>query len=357
MTPLDKQIQELEKQKKVLQEEQANKLLKEWEDKVRGLTGKYFKEFRAYGYRDKVCTNYITYVKVLGCYKIDKVGEAELSVKTINIACTPVGWTRKEGKLKYIVGENAFSTNKKVEYKSTEVLESGKKYMSDRFYLRSIFDTGGIASGYGSGLANWYSPILEEEFFEVEAKLATLSKEFYNEMLPYCNDGGSYHKAFTEETEEMISEIDEATIKRIDDVLKSGINIKELKETSGKVAKYNYFNGVELPELAQYTLSGDKGCFLNIQGGDDGTDYEPYTTRYYIQSISIDWKTILYPIRTKLKSVLDTASQLVGLEEIYHADNWDCNYDTSSYDAYFLNAKLKKPILDKVNKIIKTNLK
>ncbi len=96
---------------------------------------------------------------------------------------------------------------------------------------------------------------------------------------------------------------------------------------------------------------------LEITGGNGGTDYEPYTTHYYISSISINWAQVLYPIRTLINGkVMDLVGKLESLRDVYNTSNWECRYDDSGYDASFEKAFLKPIPLEKVNKLIRENL-
>ncbi len=170
-----------------------------------------------------------------------------------------------------------------------------------------------------------------------------------------------YSNKITLDSEDIIPKLSEAALQRLTDLLthatNTDIKLDDLLLAAGKVKKYNYFNGTELDELVQYHLTGENGLNISIMSGDDGTDYEPYVTRYYIDYINIDWKQILYPIRTKLESVLNTAAELEKYQAIYNIDNWYCDYDTLSYDAQFSKAGLNPSILMEVNNIIKHNLK
>ena len=113
-----------------------------------------------------------------------------------------------------------------------------------------------------------------------------------------------------------------------------------------------------MEELSQYKIGGDKGLLLQIEGGDGGTDYEPYTTHYYISNIKIDWAHVLYPIRLQLScKVMELVHKLENLKAIYDVSNWECNYDSSGYDAVFHYASLNSNALQSVNSLIKENLK
>ena len=155
----------------------------------------------------------------------------------------------------------------------------------------------------------------------------------------------------------------EVELKAINDLVSKidnkEVTLAQLTKAAKKVAKFNYFDkNNQLPELVQYEILVDKGLKLDIQHGDGGTDYEPYTTHYYISTVSIDWATILYPIRQQIKGkVLDLVAKLEQLEEVYYASSWECEYDDSDYDATFIRAYLEPHVLSQVNALIKKNLK
>lgn len=125
---------------------------------------------------------------------------------------------------------------------------------------------------------------------------------------------------------------------------------KDIVEKGGKVARYNYFNSHhELSEFKSYKANDwDKGIYATVQGGNGGTDYEPYTTHYIIESIQIDWKHVLYPIRLSLKCTVEEAEN--KLKELNL--DWDISYNTYGYDATFEYVKCNNYHL--INELIKT---
>lgn len=349
-------IQELEKQLAEARAAEANAGIEEWTEQVKTVIGKYYKRVVCLGYGDKVNTNYLHYVKILGLSDKPKIKkEASLVIYPMNLAITPVGWTRKEGKLSYKNTVNKFQTTKVTKRDYTKQIENGKLYEYARTNIYSIED-GCIQLGYSRG--DSWKECTQEEFEDVERLSNQLCKEFYDKLIPYCVTKNNY-KPFTLETEQMIPNIDEAALKRIDDLISSKTDINLLINTlAGKVARYNYFNGTILPELAQYHISGNGGMLLNIYGGDDGTDYEPYVTRYYIGRVNIDWPHILYPIRTKLScGVHELAEKLSDIKEVYNPSSWLCSYNSRGYDAVFEHAKLLPGPLAKVNAVINANIK
>lgn len=350
-------VKELERQLAEAKKEEATKGVKEWENKVRGIIGKYYKRVRCLGYNNKVNTNHLSYVKIRGLSEISKEKDvANVVIQPMYLAITPVGWTRREGKLRYKNNVNSFRTSRIVERDVSKGIESGKMYQYDRTNVYSI-DDHCVQLGYSRG-ESWIE-CSKEEFEEVEKLSNELSLDFYNKLIPYCETYEN-KEPFTIETEQMIPNIDEAALKRIDDLISSNVDINLLINTlSGKVAKYNYFNGTILSELAQYNMTGpEKGLNLDIQPGNEGTDYEPYTTRYDLIGVSIDWCHILYPIRTKLScGIHELAEKLSKLSSVYNRNNWECSYDTRSYDAVFSHAKLLPAPLAEVNALINKNIK
>ncbi len=357
---IEQQIANLEIQKLDLQKEFEIKKLESFTNKVKTCIGKYYKKQSALGYKDSVTTNRINYILVRGIKEVKLSEEATLVVKAINIAFSPVGWTRKTGKLSY---ENPINTVQlfKNQISLNEEIGFGKEYSNELFNLVGDIKDNYIMSGYNRRIIDFWYECTKAEYIMAENICNEWSKKFYKEAskLWIDNQKNYCHKMSTEETEGIFSDIDSATIKRIDDLLsQTNINFKDLKNIySGKISKWNYFNNTTLPELAQYTLHGDKGLSLEIKGGDDESDYEPYITKYLITFININWEDVLYPIRTKLVSVLDTAKQLRNCKKIYNVSNWNCNYDTSTYDAQFRSAKLDSNCLKLVNDIIFKNLK
>ena len=347
-------VEELQKQLELAKAAEANEKIEDWKKVIQGLIGKCYKVSSGAGYAGKINSNHIRYMKILGYHPITVAGQCDVKVKSYNIAISPVGWSRKEGGvLAYRNVQNNFTTYRKKDLTSTEEIKSGKFYEGERLTIVQTQKDGVVCTGYSGTISNWWKPVDEREMLEVEAKCGKLSAQFYKEMVQYV-DTMNYSLA-TEESEQMMPQIDEAALKRLDALIASTVDIKLLVNTvAGKVTKYNFFDAQNrLGELAQYSQSPDKGLSISIEGGNGGTDYEPYTTHYYITGVEIDWAYILYPIRLKLNcKVFDLVDKLNQLSEVKDISNWECNYDTATYDATFHSAKLKTNTLEVVNALI-----
>lgn len=145
--------------------------------------------------------------------------------------------------------------------------------------------------------------------------------------------------------------------KNIDLFLKNNpIPIKEIKPKYKSIIQNRFNSRYELEELVQYDLKGESGLYLNIVGGDDGTDYEPYVTHYYIEEVKIKWEEILYPIRLKLNcKVFELVEELDSIKGVYSIGNWDVNY-SGSYDVDFNRASLSRTMVSEINNVIKKHL-
>lgn len=146
--------------------------------------------------------------------------------------------------------------------------------------------------------------------------------------------------------------------KEIDKYLKTNpIPVKEIKSKYRTVINNRFNHKYKLESLIQYDLAGETGLYLNIVGGDDGTDYEPYVTRYDLEQVKIKWEEILYPIRLKLNcKVFELVEKLEGLSSVYNTENWQVNY-SGSYDVNFTSASLNASGLIQINNLIKEHLK
>lgn len=338
--------------------EEAKNKLEDRINTVKSLVGKVFKTEFADAYSDRVNSNHIKYIKILGWHQVYDVKEpVRLKVQSLDIVISPVGWTRKEkGRISFKNVANNFKTYRKQEIIRTEAITTGKMYDFDAVNFIEL-SNGYLHTGYTNTITNSWKQCTEKEMNLASSKCSEWASKFYSEMSVFVQNDN----LFTEESEGIIRDFDDAALQRLSVLANTldKVSLKTLVDSiSGKVTKYNFFNrDYSLGELAQYNrLGGDKGLNLSIEGGDDGTDYEPYVTRFYISNISIDWAYILYPIRTSLNcKVFDLVEKLSNIKEVYNVSNWECNYDTSTYDAKFTSAKLKKDILEKVNKTIKAH--
>lgn len=361
---IDTQIKELESKKRQLEQKQTQDKIEQKKVLNRSVIGKFFKITNRYSYGGVVGTNRIKYVRVIDFirYSDGKIMYGEESENLIsenfNIEYSPVGWklvpdknNSKNKRLAFTSGQNKTIIDVKKYHKEGSSVGGTSLYEHSYFKVASIDEKGLVYDG-----REWWTPCTGTEYYSAYRDSLNYANGYFETMSKYFNK-------FNHETEEMIPYMDDVMLLKVANFLENittqNINIDMLVNTlSGKVGKYNYINNnFELSELAQYSTQPQQGMDIKIVGGDDGTDYEPYTTHYYIVSIDIDWKHILYPIRTHLKSVLETEKQLLKLKNIYNSSNWDCNYDTSTYDATFHSVKLHINNLKEINEVIKNNLK
>lgn len=336
MTDLELKLKQLEQEKQKL-EKQVLKEAEEEKNKLgKSIEGKYFKSVGIGGtsnnssYIIQYCkigtfskcrdTDYI-YDKVLQvtiCFNKQKLSRS--SWKTTLDLQYPILKT-------YITDtkENGFTINN-----SYRVHEISKDSKSVRFS------------------SNWYKEVSETEFNWAYSVCSEIADIYFDKFYPALDN--SYPQVH-----ESISYLEIENLVELNKLLANGMSIADIKRVAGRVKKYNHFDSRGLlAELCQYDTTGQNGLNLRIVGGNDGTDYEPYTTHYYVGSVNIDWPTILYPIRTTLKSVLDCAEALSNLSELYYPDNWEVKYDNSTYDAMFEYCKLRDYYLGLVNDTIKS---
>lgn len=343
--------------------EEELRLLKEKEsimmNDAKSIVGKCYKHIvntGRYSKRQQVNTDYAVFLKVLGvCDTQWEKGKIKMDVHSVTVHCTPVGWMRgPDGTgLKYQMDKNYANMSKKNRKVCDDMISVGTKDIYPYCNFISKDEKGNVSFGEDG----YYIEIPEEEMMWVEDNLADLSKKFYERFAPLFVN---LRYPITPETEGIISSFDEATLKAINEFVKNNpsMDLDKFITIAKRESKESYFNGVELPELIQYSVHGDKALHLEICSGDAGTDYEPYVTHYYIKNIYIDWKAVLYPIRLKLScGVLELSEKLESIQSVYDVSSWICSYDDSSCDAYFNYAKLKDHPLAEVNEIIKKHVK
>jgi hypothetical protein len=363
---IDQEIKDLQKKASVLLKEKESQKREEKIKINKSIIGKFYKKIESSsGGRNMVRTNKVSFVRVIDFirYTDGKImyGEDSESLlsESFSISFSPAGWKLIEDRfdstlkrLAYISGENKVSVNVLKYHRPGKAISGSSRYEHSYFRAKEINDKGQVYDGYG-----WWKPCTKEEFYSAYKDALDHSSSFFKKM-------SKYSKKYDCTTEKMIPHLDDITLTKVSDFMKAvedqKLDLDTLLGTlHGKIAPKTYFNNdLEIIELRQSHLNSDgTGLNLTICGGDEGTDYEPYTTKYFVEKVDIDWKTILYPIRTKIKSVLTTARELENLSEVYDVDNWLCSYDTSMYDAVFHNAVLDKDILDSINKTIKSNLR
>jgi len=147
----------------------------------------------------------------------------------------------------------------------------------------------------------------------------------YQEMLRVKELSIKYNNMLKKDFEETVAsqklyseleEINWETLKNVEKLLSSNkiqgeqfsqIIIIKAKSMSDFI---QYTKNNEIEELIQYTIKGERGLSLKIVPGDEGTDYEPYITKYTIEVVNIDWKKVLYPIRTKINCTVQSLLML-----------------------------------------------
>ncbi len=207
--------------------------------------------------------------------------------------------------------------------------------------------SGKVYIHYGS---DYYSECSQEEY-EQSVSAMHQGCEAFIKAYDSAMKSPALAPAFTEVELKAINDL----VAKIDN---KEVTLAQLTKAAKKVAKFNYFDkNNQLPELVQYERSGDKGLKLSIEGGDGGTDYEPYVTHYYIRDVSIDWAKILYPIRQQIKGKVMDLVEKLDVADVYEPSSWECVYDSSGYDATFEKAYLKPAGLEIVNALIRKNLK
>lgn len=343
-TEIERKRAELERELRILQQKEDAE--KERLESLKLCIGKYFKLEQTW---HRTTAKSTSYIHVLGLSEPQKdYWKGHLDVDRIEIQIDKSRWQIVDGE---IVFQNARSKMSAAvrnrSYDLGRAMNGVNKIKPE--WVRCDEKSGKVTIAYTS--STWYQECSKEEFESVvnatnkacEAFNSTFEKELNNSTPPA--------QQFTVVELKAISDL----VAKLD----SGITLGQLTRVAKKVAKYNYFDkSNQLPELIQYELNGDKGLNLDIRGGDDGTDYEPYTTHYYISKIDINWATILYPIRTLINGkVMDLVSKLEDLKKVYYTSSWECQFDTSGYDASFEKAYLKPRILEQVNSLIKEHLK
>jgi len=392
MTEKQKLAAEIAQRQQMLEQLEKNEVSSkqaEWDSKCKSLIGKVYKRISSSEFStnrnwkdNHPYYNTVEYRKIIGIHEsLKQIGSTHLVFEPLVICLSPIGWSmNKDNKLQFNFHPNYVKTNKK-RVNDVSDLMSGT-------YNASLVDTVISFDEYNNpAFQSWngdfYWEVTEKEYVEAQQISGEIGKYYYEKLgkfMCYNVDTPNLdkiqktwkHITFekinpwgSESTLSIIDNLDNAVIQRLNDLFElvknEKVSIKTLVESlSGKVAKYNYFNAdYSLPELAQYdSHKGDKGVHLIIKPGDDGTDYEPYVTHYYVDFVHIDWKKILYPIRLNLScGVLDLEAKLEALTEVYNVDSWVCDYDTSSYDAYFIKAYLKSEVLNKVNQLIQQHIK
>lgn len=373
---IGQQIEELQDKKR---REDSHKIAEEKKEQARrklGILGKVYKRQNSWGGSGSKAARQIfhtiEYLYLTGTTNSNHLYWAH----KLELQISPTGWQlitdtlAKDPELIYVHGINEIKINPNRYTRYYENIKLGK----DGNYCE-LFNTNGVIIAEDLRTLSYpkdssyhrdtdYQEITLFEFYDAVNTSNSLATDMYTKLKKFL-DYSKVAEYLRDDTKEFIPELTLTTIKKLEDLFKHLDTNKDLKlntlvkELSGKVARYNYFNADnQLAELCQYRIGGDKGLFLSIESGNGGTDYEPYTTHYYISNIKLDWAHILYPIRLQLScKVMDLVNQLENLTSVYNTDNWNCLYDSSGYDAVFSSAELQPQVLQKVNLLIFDNLK
>jgi hypothetical protein len=343
-------LAQLEAEKKKLELEAAWEKKQAFEKDCKELVGKCFKTRESGQLRqeDGLANNWLRYVQMQEYH-----GGDSFTVQQIAVAIGPNGLKIVKGKLALVSNINRVSFNLANRAKKRD-LTIGKEHSYNHTRVKAVHQ--GIPEfEYDS---SYYELCSEDEFYRA-FELAIEASEIFFEKMSVLFDK---KPLIDHDRVGILKQIQSTDLTKLTDLLKEvdkGVSLASLLHAGGKVGRYNYFNSnYELTELVQYDQHGGKGLNLDIQGGDGGTDYEPYTTHYYINQVRLDWLHILYPIRLALKSkVHEVAKELDSIPGIHEPGNWICNYDDSSYDATFYSAAMGKDLLQRVNVVIKKHLK
>jgi len=195
--------------------------------------------------------------------------------------------------------------------------------------------------------------ITKDQAFHILSGLMDIQREVYNKL-------DNLIVSSKEVTENIldINFTDLLDFIEIEKFLKSNpIPLKEVKSQYRSIISNLFNSNYELESLVQYSLEGKNGLYLKIVGGNGGTDYEPYTTHYYLENVEIRWEEILYPIRQKLNcKVFDLVEKLKNIKSVYSIGNWNITY-FGNYDVTFSSASLSENVVGEINSVIKKHLK
>jgi hypothetical protein len=330
MPTIEQQIAEL--QNKLQQKEEDDVFLVNAKEL---LNGKYFLDSRNdRGYGRNMRYLKLTFIKEIKSLPEGKDNELVTDGKTLDIQCTPpklLNANRYINTLEPIFGHIEIRGNKWGDNKF-----SAFRRIKEKIYLHENC-----------------TEITKSQAFHILNSLMGIQTDVFNKI----ENLFLTPKPITEDYVE-INLQDLLEFKEIDKYLKTNpIPIKEIKSKYRTVINNRFNHKYELESLVQYDLAGENGLYLNIVGGDDGTDYEPYFTRYDLESVNIKWEEILYPIRLKLNcGVFELAEKLKGLSSVYNTGNWRVNY-SGSYDVEFISASLNARGLIQINNLIKEHLK
>lgn len=342
---MSESIRELESKLAKAKQEEINKKRKNKEELNDYCVGKCFKHVsHNWG------TTFIKYENILGKMKYSDDG---LVSEQVEVSFSTVGYVLEGKELKYLGPFKSARLPLKKHYSKGEVVQPAAKYHHSYFTPKSK-NSDHDGNVYVSNEYHTYLECSVDEFNDVREIVLEQNKEAKKTFEKYVGIQKGYYA-------NNVLEVTVTDRKLLEDLLKKvqegKVSLNDIVPfAKSKLEFYPYQNN-QLTYFEQRKQEGDKtGMNLSIDSGDDGTDYEPYVTRYILRAINIDWKRVLYLIRHKLDSVIKTAEDLEKLTSVYNSDNWDLNW-FGSYDVSFDGATLNKNILKEINGVIKKHLK
>lgn len=268
-----------------------------------------------------------------------------LAAENVQIDYSRTGYIQQMGSLMHMASNSRVHIPIKKHYAKGVTIEPSARHDYNYFRPEKL---NGNKDVYGEH--HWWVECSLDEFVEVREKALEVNRTIAEEFKKYRNKKLNYERLIEVSSSE--KKLLEELMNKIDN---SKIQLKDYIRIAKQSAEFFQFSNNQLDELGQYSLTGNKGVNNHIVSGDDGTDYEPYTTKYILDSVRIDWKLVLYSIRTKLDSVVATSEDLESLSAVYNLYNWDVHYD-GAYDVSFNGCILNKTTLGQVNSIIKKHL-
>ena len=343
---------QIQAEKKKIEEEEKNKHIAL--NKL--LIGKSLKSIKTYNN-----SVYIKYINILDYVRYQDGGlmyglDGKLVSENIEISFSNIGWFLYSGRLAYKGVSNRIYFPAKKHYTKDTIIGPNNRYDFGYFTAKStyrkkgktyIVDTNDTVYEFcdkqevefAKERAIHYNSIVRQDFLKL-----INDKEYKNAIDPVNitpNIANSLVKILGQ-----YNVTDHKTFKQVAKLANS------LDDFTTYDSKGN------ITELAQYEIDSSTsktGLHLEILGKDDGTDYEPYITHYVIENVSINWKQVLYNIRTKIDcTVAQLADELSHFSKVYDPSNWYCEY-FGDYDVVFIKASLYQRILDEVNNIIRAH--
>ena len=305
-------------------------------------------------------TQTITYIKVLDFvrYKDGKLmyglDHTSLLCEDVSLTASKPGYVIQHGDIRYLGTYQNTRLPIRKHYTKDVVIGGDNRYAYGYASITEIIERPGQTPFYKFGsYNNFYLECSEAEYISAMETCLAVNALTREKMKPLL---GKELKTF-----DYVQEIALADKKLLEELLvkinDKTVNLKDMITIAKKTRNFYQFTDNKLSDLTQSRVYGDDtGMKLTIEGGDGGTDYEPYITCYNLLYVDIEWEKVLYLLRHKLDSVLKTAADLRAYKAIYNTNNWNLTW-SGSYDATFEGAVLLSSTLAGVNAIIKKHLK